>query len=611
MTIIPTIPLTRQNNIKKGKRILNVRDFLRENNILLFDGAMGTYFNELTEVSGKCELANLTNPQIIKDIHTAYIDAGCNAIKTNTFSANTISLECDVERVKSVIKAGWEIALESAGENFVFADIGPVPYADGTDLEAEYKMIVDTFLELGAKNFIFETFSSEKYPIMMTEYIKSKKPDSFVITEFAVSPDGFTRMGLSGKKLAAKASEVCDAIGFNCISGPFHLLNYIKTFSPEFLNENIVSVMPNAGYPTVIDNRTFFEKSSEHFSKQLVQLAELNVKILGGCCGTTPEFIRETALKLRDGIRKTVLNVKPDKEFVRPTVKKSALLEKMEKGQKIFAVEIDPPLDDDIEKFMSGAKLIREHKIDAVTIADCPLARARADSSILACKLKRELGLTPIPHMTCRDRNINATKALLLGLSAEGVNHVLTVTGDPVPTAERNEVKPMFSFNSTILAKHIMTLNETVLKNNCFTVFGALNVNARNFEYQLKHAVRKVEHGVSVFLTQPVMTEQAFENLKIAKKELDAKILCGIIPIVSYRNACFMNNEISGINVDENLIEMYNGLDRDEAEKLSVKVCTEIAVKTADYSDGYYIITPFNRTYLVCEIIENIRRSVI
>lgn len=571
---------------------------------------MGTYFNELRKVSDKCELANLTNPQIIKDIHSAYINAGCNAIKTNTFSANTISLECDTEKVKDIIKAGWEIAVESANGNFVFADIGPVPYADGTDLEAEYRMIVDSFLELGAENFIFETFSSAKYPLMMTEYIKSKNPDSFVIAEFAVSPDGFTRMGLSGKKLAEKASEVCDAIGFNCISGPFHLLNYIKTFSPEFLSENIVSVMPNAGYPTVIDNRTFFEKSSEHFSKQLVQLAELNVRILGGCCGTTPEFISETALKLKGGIRKTVSNVKVDKEIVKPTVKKSILLEKMEQGKKVFAVEIDPPLDDDIEKFMNGAKLIKEHNIDAVTIADCPLARARADSSILACKLKRELGLTPIPHMTCRDRNINATKALLLGLSAEGVNHVLTVTGDPVPTAERNEVKPMFSFNSTILAKHIMTLNETVLKNNNFTVFGALNVNARNFEYQLKHAVRKVEHGVSAFLTQPVMTEQAFENLKIAKKELNAKILCGIIPIVSHRNACFMNNEISGINVDEKLIEMYNGLDRDESEKLSVKVCTEIAVKTADYCDGYYLITPFNRTYLVCEIIENIRKSV-
>ena len=195
---------------------------------------------------------------------------------------------------------------------------------------------------------------------------------------------------------------------------------------------------------------------------------------------------------------------------------------------------------------MKGAKTLKALGVDAITIADCPIARARVDSSLLACKLKRELNITTIPHMTCRDRNINATKALLLGLNIEGVNNVLVVTGDPVPSAKKDEIKTMFSFNSVVLAKHITTLNEEIFKNP-FNVCAALNVNAINFEAELNQARKKIESGVSVFLTQPVLTKEAVENLKLAKKTLDAKILGGIIPVVSYRNACFMNNEISGI----------------------------------------------------------------
>ena len=370
--------------------------------------------------------------------------------------------------------------------------------------------------------------------------------------------------------------------------------------------------MPNAGYPTVINNRTFFDHTKEYFSDQMLEIAKCGVEILGGCCGTTPEYIKALCEKLDDF---GTIEKKKEKELEVESVaiskgEESTLIQKLNTGEKIIAVELDPPMDTKIETFMQGAAFLKEKGVDAITIADCPIARARVDSSLLAAKLKRELGITPIPHMTCRDRNINATKALLLGLQIEEVKDVLVVTGDPIPSAERDEIKAMFSFNSAILAGYIRNLNENMFSHP-FTIYGALNVNAKNFKNQLIHAKKKIENGVSVFLTQPIFTKQAMENLKQARQELPAKILGGIMPIVSYRNACFMQNEISGIEVSKEIIASYKGLEREEATQLAVKISTEIAQQIAPYVEGYYLITPFKRVELIGKIIAEMKKTAL
>ncbi len=575
---------------------------------LIFDGAMGTYYASVCENPlPKCELANIYDRDTILNIHKEYINAGCQAIKTNTFAANKISLESDFSTVKQVIVKGYEIALEATKgtEVLVFADIGPIPFLEEVDLWEAYKEIVDLFLELGATNFIFETFSSDEYLVELSQYIKEKNPQAYILVEFAVSPEGYTRLGKSGKKLIEKVfnTPTIDACGFNCFSGPYHLLQYIKSINIE---NKIISVMPNSGYPTIINNRTFFDNTKEYFATQMLEIAKQGVAILGGCCGTTPEFIMETVAKLKGLSRDEIVpNKRIEKTHIKNPIAKNLLLDKINNGKKIIAVELDPPIDTEIDFFMNSAKSLKEQGVDAITIADCPIARARVDSSLLACKVKRELDITTIPHMTCRDRNINATKALLLGLNIEGVNNVLVVTGDPIPSAQRDEIKGMFSFNSAILANYITNLNDTTFSSP-FNICGALNLNVRNFNNQLAHAKKKIENGVTMFLTQPILTEQALENLKLARKELPAKILGGIIPIVSYRNACFMNNEISGINVSEKIIEQYKELSKEEASKLAIKISTEIAKEIYPYVDGYYLITPFKRIDIISEIISNI-----
>ncbi|MDD4775780.1 MAG: bifunctional homocysteine S-methyltransferase/methylenetetrahydrofolate reductase, partial [Syntrophomonas sp.] len=482
----------------------------------------------------------------------------------------------------------------------------PLPGEDDGERWEDYRQIVDLFLARGASNFLFETFSSEEYLVQLSQYIKEHNPNAFVIVSFAVSPEGLTRLGKSGGQLLEDVlREPCiDAGGFNCYSGPSHLLEYIKTLS---LADKTISIMPNSGYPALINNRTFFQNTKEYFASQMLEIARQGVTILGGCCGTTPDYIREMAARLASfsPLQLTSAEPYPVRTLQRDLLP-NPLLEKMTSGHKIIAVELDPPIDTDIAFFLESARTLKEQGVDAITIADSPLARARVDSSIMACKLKRELGITPIPHLTCRDRNINATKALLLGLNVEGVNNVLVVTGDPVPTAQRDEVKGVFSFNSAVLARYISNFNQTAFASP-FNICAALNLNARNFSHELQRAAKKIDNGVAMFLTQPVLSPEAVDNLASARRELPARILGGIMPIVSYKNACFMNNEIAGIRVAPEIVELYRDLSKEEATAQAVAISVRFAREIFPYVDGYYLITPFKRIDLVSAIIARLR----
>lgn len=582
---------------------MEIRAYI-EHKTLLFDGAMGTYYAaQYPEETGKCEFANLSAPERVTAIHNAYLEAGARAIKTNTFGANTQALECSFAQVEQVIRAGWKLAVDAAAPHraFVFADIGPIADADG-----ELEKIVELYLSLGARHFLFETFSDDADLYALAAYIKAKQPDAFLLASFAVTPDGFTRKGLAARAVLERvtACPVIDAAGFNCVSGPNHLLALTRAHAGLFDENTVLSVMPNAGYPTILGGRTYFENRPAYFAARMVEIAAAGAKILGGCCGTTPEHIRLTAEALSED------EIKPETASAaspaQPQTAVNRLAEKIQAGKRVIAVELDPPADSNLEKFLEGAKRLKEAGVDAVTIADCPIARARADSSMLAAKLRRELDIDPIPHMTCRDRNINATKALLLGLSAEDVHNVLVVTGDPIPSADRDEVKGVFSFNSAVLASYIQELGEQGVTAP-FRVYAALNVNAANFDAELRKAQRKEDCGVAGFLTQPVFTTRAFENLARAREELHGDLLGGVIPIVSHRNALYMSNEISGIEVSQAVINRYEGLNREEAEALAVELSTQLAKKMTPYTSGWYFITPFQRVSLIARILDQLK----
>ena len=275
-------------------------------------------------------------------------------------------------------------------------------------------------------------------------------------------------------------------------------------------------------------------------------------------------------------------------------------------ARRPFAVELDSPAGGDIARYMQGARELRDGGAELITVPDSPLALARMDACMTACKLRRELGIEVMPHLACRDRNRIAAQALLLGLSAEEIENILLVTGDPIPRERRETDKGVYHFNSRGLIEFVAGLNETLFPAP-FHLFAALNVNARSFPIQLELALEKEARGAVGFLTQPVFTEEALDNLRLARKTLHARLLGGIMPIVSHKNALYLNREVAGIHVDEKTVARYEGADRARGEALALEVSLDIARRMAPYVDGYFLITPFSRTALMVRIMEAIR----
>ena len=581
---------------------------------LLFDGGMGTYYK--AKPGTECEQGNLLDPAGVRKVHREYLAAGAEAIKTNTFGLPRMAAARQPDW-QALARAGWKLAAEAAVETgaAVFADLGPAPDTEAAPAGSIYTAVARCFVEQGAKNFLFETLSSDAGVLEAVQAVKAQVPDAFVLVSFAVLPDGYTREGMYSKDLVRRMTEsgIVDAVGFNCVSAPGAMRTLVQQLGSTALP---LSVMPNAGYPVVTRTQVKYQGKPEYFAKELARIAAEGVRILGGCCGTTPAHIAalRAALDSLPAVKKAAPAVQVSTPEA-PTVEKDdAFLRKLNAGKKVIAIELDSPKDADLNNYLAGAKRLQAAGADLLTIADCPIARARMDSSLVACRVHRELGLCTLPHMTCRDRNLNATKALLLGLYAEGVREVLAITGDPIPTAERDEVKNVYQFNSRKLAQYIVSLaGEGREMPSPMTVFGALNLNARNFEVELRRAGEKLENGMSGFLTQPVLSEQAVENLRRTRETLGerAKILAGIMPVVSQRNAIFMENEVNGIHVAEDIMEAFAGLDREQGEALGLEISLKMAREALPYADGFYLMTPFNRVALMERLIARLKTELL
>ena len=581
---------------------------------LLFDGGMGTYYK--AKPGTECEQGNLLDPAGVRKVHREYLAAGAEAIKTNTFGLPRMAAARQPDW-QALARAGWKLAAEAAVETgaAVFADLGPAPDTEAAPAGSIYTAVARCFVEQGAKNFLFETLSSDAGVLEAVQAVKAQVSDAFVLVSFAVLPDGYTREGMYSKDLVRRMTEsgIVDAVGFNCVSAPGAMRTLVQQLGSTALP---LSVMPNAGYPVVTRTQVKYQGKPEYFAKELARIAAEGVRILGGCCGTTPAHIAalRAALDSLPAVEKAAPAVQVSTPEA-PTVEKDdEFLRKLNAGKKVIAIELDSPKDADLTNYLAGAKRLQAAGADLLTIADCPIARARMDSSLVACRVHRELGLCTLPHMTCRDRNLNATKALLLGLYAEGVREVLAITGDPIPTAERDEVKNVYQFNSRKLAQYIVSLaGEGREMPSPMTVFGALNLNARNFEVELRRAGEKLENGMSGFLTQPVLSEQAVENLRRTRETLGerAKILAGIMPVVSQRNAIFMENEVNGIHVAEEIIEAFAGLDREQGEALGLEISLKMAREALPYADGFYLMTPFNRVALMERLIARLKTELL
>lgn len=646
----------------------DIRDYLKQK-ILVFDGAFGTYYQEeLARISRKagsipkaglpsdrtsaskqggsfasdpisgfdpsmntpCEMGNIDRPDLVKKIHKDYLFAGARAIKTNTFAAYSLNLK-GKDEAEFVIQKGLSLARQAIFEwrkesghvsedvdpVYIFADLGPAP-GDGPKQKAsQYIEAADIFLKAGISCFLFETQRDSEGILEAVKYIRKENRDAFIAVTYGVLPDGYSTEGQFYMRLIQEtlATGLVDLSGLNCVSNPGSMFRLLEKL-PASIRPRLLA-MPNAGYPVVRGFRSFFDGNPDYFQTSMQSILDLGLRAVGGCCGTSPAYIKKLSAICQGRKLKEVDYKSPGGSLTIPSIpgtiknppsSNNRLLTKLQNGEKVIAVELDSPKNADLSSFMEGARALKAAGVDTLTIADCPIAQARMDSTLLACKVKRELDLDVIPHMTCRDRNINATKALLLGGHAEGIRNVLIITGDPIPSAERDEVKTVYQFNSRKLMAFIDSLNQEIFAGDQFGIFGALNVNALNFTVELGRAREKMSQGCIGFLTQPVLTEEAMENLRLARQKLpDAYLLAGLIPVISERNGRFMDQEINGISVPEDMIRSYHGLDRAEGEALGQKYVNHIYARIQDLVDGVYLMTPFHRYQLMTRIVKDLR----
>lgn len=590
---------------------MRFREYLKSGYVMA-DGAMGTYYEEkFSDKSEVVELSNISHPDRIKEIHLEYINNGARLIRTNTFAANTMFLD-DIDTVKKVITSGYAIAKQAAEESgeevFIGADIGTI-YDSGFMGEEwileEYYTICDTFLECGAEVFVFETQTEFTYVEAITDYLKKKK-DVFVILQFAVDKNGYTRTGLSMERIIGKAAALksIDAYGFNCGVGAAHLNQLLSQIT--FPNEKYITALPNAGYPIELRGKVTYGDNREYFAETMEQIAELGVNILGGCCGTTPEYIQNVWNKIEDKQLSKKNIGDNNTEISEP---KALLVEKMlERGEKVYIVELDPPFDTDISKVMQGAKVLKEAGAHLMTLADSPMARIRMDAGKLAAKVQREVGISVMPHICCRDKNVIAMRSGILGDYMNDLRHFLVVTGDPVGRDDKGVITPVFDFNSIRFMEYLAEMNADVFAKEPVYYGGALNYHGANPKAICNRVRLKMEKGCSMFLTQPIYSKEDMERIAYIKQETGAKIMCGIMPLVSYKNAMFMSNEMPGIRIPQEIITRYTPeMTREEAESVGIELAVDIAEALKEIADGYYFMTPFNRAEMIGKIIQKLK----
>ncbi len=568
-----------------------------------FDGAYGTYYFQLTGDTAPCETANVSNPTMIYHIHEQYLKAGATALKSNTFGIHP-ALFPELEQRTALRRAGYDIALDAASRYnaVVFADIGPIE-EDWESPEDVYLESVLDFIQFGARYFLFETMA-ELDPLMPAIHrIKQIVPDAVIAVSFAASQDGYTRKGLHYKALIQRCMEHphVDIAGLNCVSGPAHMLDLFRAL-PAYPKPLLA--MPNAGYPATINGRTIFQNNVSYFAQKLADLSALGISMLGGCCGTTPEHLK----KAYEIIGGQPLHKAEAPSMPLPAAPPPLPVQKAFRPfhPKYIAIELDPPVNANFAPMLEGARRLKQAGADMFTVSDSPLARTRADSILTASILHRATSLPVLPHLSCRDKNYIAIKGLLLGACHENIHQILALTGDPIMQEVFARKSNVFNFNSFELISYIQSLNEDVFTESPFMIGGALNVNAPSFEQELRRAQTKVEKGATFFLSQPLFTEESMVNLRLAKQTLGCFVLAGILPIASYRNALFLNNEVSGITVPEEILSLLENASPEKVREISLSYSRQIMQQVSGFTDGYYLMTPLGKVDLICELLEHL-----
>ena len=537
--------------------MISFHDFLAKNLVLL-DGAMGSLIYEKGVFIDKCyDELNLSRPDLITSIHEDYVRAGARVIESNTYGANRFKLKSHnlLDQLEKINPVGVELARKAAGDEvYVAGSMGPSgqkiePWGETTleEVREGYAEQAGILKEAGVDLFILETFQDIREMEQAIAAIKSvaRLP---VIAMMTLGEDGKTRYGVDlDDVMDVLHRSEAEVIGLNCTVGPKPMLDFAERMAR--LTDKPLCLMPNAGRPQYTDGRMIYMSTPEYFSVYSKRFIDKGIRVLGGCCGTTPEHIEKMANALamkqtriqhsiKVGVRPVSEEPLPDPV---PAAEKSRLSGKILAGKQVVLVEMVPPRSTDISKSLEGARLLSESRVDAINIPDGPRATARMTGMALAMLLQEQAGIETVLHYTCRDRNLLGMQSDLLGATALGIRNILAITGDPPMIGDYPQATAVFDIDSIGLVHLINNLNhgidvgeKRIGDPTSFFAGVGVDPNSVNVKNELHRLQLKKEAGAEYVITQPVFDVDSLEGFLEQADLENLALIAGIWPCLLY-----------------------------------------------------------------------------
>ena len=593
--------------------------------IICGDGAMGTLLLDRGVPVDRClEELCLSEPDRVRAIHEEYVAAGARVIETNTFGANAIRLARFgfEDRVAEINKAAARLARKAArGKDVCVAgSVGPLGMSRHEAEEREidraecFREQITALLEEDVDLIFFETFMS--FEEMEIALGANPTKDKTVVALFACEPEGRLQSGMPLVDAFARSRELgASIVGANCLNGPRAMVQLFEKLPAG----DLLAAYPNAGYPRYTEGRYVYPTAPDYFANAVREMVEQGARLVGGCCGTTPAHIAAVARAIVDlcPVRSKSIRVtrEPSPERKVAAQVEESLLDKIDSGKRVVICELDPPKTLALEKYFTGARALIDAGCDAITLADNSLAILRISNLAIGAMLKERFGITPLLHLSCRDRNVLGLQSELLGMAALGMRHVLPLTGDPARVGDHPGAASVYDVNSIELISIIKQLNagfsqagKPLKAKTDFVIGCTFNPNAKNMDAQVQRLERKVAAGARFVMTQPVFDIDLVEEMRRRTKHLDVAIFTGVWPLLSGRQAEFLHYEVPGIIVPAAVREELLRLDEQAARAQGIRLAEKIITAALQHFPGVYLITPFLHYNLTSDLARFARR---
>ncbi len=610
------------------------RELIESDGIYVFDGAMGTRLYEKgIYINRSYDELNLINKDLVREVHEEYVRAGAEIIQTNTFSSNANKLQqfgLDTQ-VAEINYSAVKIAREAAGDKaFVGGTIGPLglriePYGPTSFDEAKemFRQQAEALLEGGIDLFVLETFSDLSEIQQAIRAVKEIS-DLPIVAQIAIQMDGNTVFGATPEIFTKRIEDWgADVIGLNCSVGPALFLTALEKMREVTTRK--ISAQPNAGLPRDVQGRQMYMCSPEYMAEFSRRFIQVGASFIGGCCGTTPSHIKLLADAIRSVSPRqtaqvfvkqpaTVDELTPLDVKVMPLAERSNWGAKIASGKFVTSVEVLPPKGCDAEKTLNSIKLLKDAGVDAVNVPDGPRAQTRMSAQATSVLIEREIGIEAVLHYCCRDRNLLGMMSDLLGAAALGLRNLLLITGDPPKMGPYPDATAVFDIDAIGLTNMVNKLNHGLdLGNNpigkptTFTIGVGVNPGAVNLEEEIRRFEWKVEAGAEYAITQPVFDTEQLRTFLDKIAHVRIPIIAGIWPLVSFRNAEFLHNEVPGVNVTQEILErmrIASEKGKEEAREEGIAIARESLAEVRDVIAGVQVSAPFGNVKYALQVFE-------